>query len=91
MNALKIRKIQRQCFVPGCGHTSSFICSRNMECRATTVLCTECIRDIFAAVYPEEYKRAFGHHVSEKTSEEVPDNTELPEERKPSGGKSKKV
>lgn len=54
MLPITMRKITRQCFVPGCQNRDSYIFTRNREYRATVILCRECVKEIYGLAFPAE-------------------------------------
>ena len=80
MRDLELRKIRRQCFVPGCRNTDCVIASRSREMGAQVILCQTCIADIYRGMFPEE---ATKKEQNEEQPEQVP--TRKPRTRKADG------
>ena len=53
---IKIKRIRRQCFVPGCRNFDTFIVSGNGEFTPDVILCQECIDKIYNTIHPTEEK-----------------------------------
>lgn len=54
MKEMRLKKIRRQCFVPGCRNTDSVIVTRSREGRVGVVMCRECISDLLFLAFPDE-------------------------------------
>lgn len=81
MRDLELRKIRRQCFVPGCRNTDCVIASRSREMSAQVILCQTCIADIYRGMFPEEAtKEEQREEQKEEQPEQVP--TRKPRTRK---------
>ncbi len=52
-----LRKVKRQCFVPGCGNTTSYILTKNPECLAKVVICEECLKKAYLTLFPKSQKK----------------------------------
>lgn len=52
MAQLNTRRIVRQCFVPGCGNTDSYMVYRGIEPWAKVVICKKCADELNAILNP---------------------------------------
>ena len=88
MRDLELRKIRRQCFVPGCRNTDCVIASRSREMSAQVILCRDCIADIYRGMFPqEETPKEQNEEQREEQKEEQPEQvpTRKPRTRKADG------
>lgn len=56
MKEMRLKKIRRQCFVPGCRNTDSMIVTRSREGRVGVILCQTCMKELASFVTDEEEK-----------------------------------
>lgn len=52
MPKLNTRKIYRQCFVPGCSNTNSYMVYRGSEPWAKVVMCETCAKELYETFVP---------------------------------------
>lgn len=52
MAKLNTRKIRRQCFVPGCGNSDTYMVYRGSEPWAKVVICETCAKELYETFVP---------------------------------------
>lgn len=85
MAQLNTKRIVRQCMVPGCRNTNSFLVYKTREPWATVTICPECTKEAYFAMHPEQVKRineaqkdaeiAQNEEPKDATPEQKPKNT----------------
>ena len=84
---MNIKPIKRQCMVPGCRNTNSFLVYKTREPWATVTICPECAREAFIAMCPEEEQK----DAEIAQNEEPKDATPVPKVSKPKNTAPKKA
>lgn len=70
MKPIKTRRIRRQCLVPGCKNTDSYMVHRTNEPWPTVIMCKECAEDLYKALCTEaDTKKEANPEVKTETAE----------------------
>lgn len=54
MKKINVKRIRRQCFIPGCGCLDSYMVQRTREPYPKVVICKKCAEELYFALFPKE-------------------------------------